>query len=124
MKYSDYLFGSIQQTRQAKGVTSLVIQNVHCLRRVFQYLIEIPYLHFLQTSWSTIVRTLWRINPAISVYLTERYKTPMIRQEVGKLVRSNTVDIIGIPGALPFLLGDRVDPHVHRDFKVISSLIS
>ncbi|KAF8798204.1 hypothetical protein BYT27DRAFT_7178838 [Phlegmacium glaucopus] len=71
----------------------------------------------LETSWPTIVRTLWRIDPAISVYLTERYKTPMIRQEVAKLVRSNTVDFLGIPGALPFLLGDKVDPHVHRDLK-------
>jgi len=42
----------------------------------------------------------------------------MIRQEVGKLVRSNTVDVLGIPGALSFLLGDKLDPHVHRDLKV------
>ena len=40
------------------------------------------------------------------------------------MVRSNTLDVLGIPGALPFLLGDRLDPHVHRDLKVISSLIS
>ena len=35
------------------------------------------------------------------------------------MVRSNTVDVLGIPGALSFLLGDRLDPHVHRDLKVI-----
>lgn len=48
----------------------------------------------------------------------------MIRQEVGKLVRSHTVDVLGIPAALPFLVGDRIDPHVNRDLKVIFSLTS
>ena len=124
MRYSDYLFGTIQRTRQVKGVISLVTQNVHYLRREFQLSHRwIPCLHFQQTSWSAIVQTLWRINPAISIYLTERYKIPTIRQEVGKLVRSNTIDVLGIPGALSFLLGDRLDPHVHRDLKVNSSLI-
>ena len=42
------------------------------------------------------------------------------------MVRSNlnTVDLLGIPGALSFLLGDRLDPHVHRDLKVVTNLIS
>ena len=124
MRYSDYLFGTIQQTRQVKGLTSLVTRNALYLRREFQYLIvRFSCLHFQQPSWSAIVQTLWRVNPAIPIYLTERYKIPSIRQEVGKLVRSNTVDVLGIPGALSFLLGDRLDPHVHRDLKVISSLI-
>ena len=125
MRYFDYLFGTIQQTKWAKGATSLETQNVHYLRREFQLsYCKVFYLHFQQTSWSAIVQTLWRINPAISICLTERYKIPTIRQEVGKLVRSNTVDVLGIPGALTFLLGDRLDPHVHRDLKVVSSLVS
>jgi hypothetical protein len=32
-RYSDYLFGTIQHAKQAKGVTSLVTQNIHYLRR-------------------------------------------------------------------------------------------
>ncbi|KDR73543.1 hypothetical protein GALMADRAFT_227988 [Galerina marginata CBS 339.88] len=71
----------------------------------------------LDTSWSGIVRTLWRIDAAIAVYLTERFKNPTIRYEVGKLVRSSTIDALDIPDALPFLVGDRLDLGVRRDLK-------
>ncbi|KAJ3513745.1 hypothetical protein NLJ89_g2774 [Agrocybe chaxingu] len=71
----------------------------------------------LDTAWPGIVRTLWRLDPAVAVYLTERFKNPHIRYEVGKLVRSNTTDVLHIPEALSFLLGDRLDPHVRRDLK-------
>ncbi|CAA7271519.1 unnamed protein product [Cyclocybe aegerita] len=71
----------------------------------------------LDTAWPGIVRTLWRLDPAVAVYLTERFKNPHIRYEVGKLVRSNTTDVLDIPDALSFLLGDRLDPRVRRDLK-------
>ncbi|KAF8163506.1 hypothetical protein B0H34DRAFT_795214 [Crassisporium funariophilum] len=71
----------------------------------------------LEPSWASIVRTVWRLDPAIAVYLTERFKNPTIRYEVGKSVRSSTVDVLDVPEALTFLLGDRLDPHVRRDLK-------
>ncbi|TFK42384.1 hypothetical protein BDQ12DRAFT_676115 [Crucibulum laeve] len=69
------------------------------------------------TSWSGIVRTLWQINPATAIHLTERFKNGMARNEVGKMVRSSTVDVLNIPEALPFLIGERLDPNVRRDLK-------
>ena len=52
------------------------------------------------------------------MYLSERFKNPIVRNEVGKLVRSSSLDILDTPEALPFLLGDRIDPSVRRDLKV------
>lgn len=72
-----------------------------------------------QSSWAGVVRTLWKINPAIAVYLSERFKTPIVQQEVGKLVRSTTLDVLDTPEALRFLIGDKLDPHIRRDLKVI-----
>ncbi|KAF8969865.1 hypothetical protein BDZ97DRAFT_1937223 [Flammula alnicola] len=71
----------------------------------------------LETSWPVVVRTLWRVDPAIAVYLTERFKNLTIRHEVEKLVRSNTIEVLDIPEALAFLLGDRLDPLVYRNLK-------
>lgn len=68
-----------------------------------------------------ILRTIWHIDPAIAIFLTERFKQPIIRYEVGKFVRSNTVDVLDVPEALSFLLGDRLDPNVRRDLKVAKS---
>lgn len=64
---------------------------------------------------------MWQINPAIAVNLTERFKTPLARNEVAKLVRSSPLEVVDTPEALPFLLGDRLDPNVRRDLKVFSS---
>ena len=72
-----------------------------------------------QSAWSPIVRTLWQINPAIAIYLPERFKSPVVRNEVSKLVRSSTLEVLDVPEALPYLLGDKLDPRVRRDFKVL-----
>lgn len=68
-----------------------------------------------------ILRTIWQIDPAIGIFLTDRFKQPVIRYEIGKYVRSNTVDVLDVPDALSFLLGDRLDPNVRRDLKVPNS---
>ncbi|TFK76247.1 atypical/PIKK/PI4K protein kinase [Pluteus cervinus] len=72
-----------------------------------------------KTSWPSLIRTMWQINPAIAIHVTERVKQPLIRLEVGKLVRSSSLDVVDIPEALPFLLGERVDGTVRRDFKYL-----
>ena len=50
--------------------------------------------------------------------MTERFKLPILRSEVGRLVKSSTIEVLDIPEALPFLVEDRVDPAVRRDLKV------
>ena len=74
--------------------------------------------HFFQASWAPIVRTLWGLDPAIAVYLIERFKNATIRHELGKLVRSHTIDVLDIPEALTFLVGERLDPLVCKELKV------
>jgi len=74
--------------------------------------------YFFQASWTPIVRTLWDLDPAIAVYLTERSNNATIRYEVGKLVRSNTIDVLDIPEALTFLVGERLDPLICKELKV------
>jgi hypothetical protein len=76
-----------------------------------------PFIVY-QGSWASVVRTLWQINPAIAVYSAERLKNATIRLEVGKLVRSSTLDVLDNPEALAFLSGDRLDPSIQRDLKV------
>jgi hypothetical protein len=72
----------------------------------------------IQNSWVQIIRTLWHINPAIAVHLPERFKSPIVRNEVSKLVRSSTLEAVDVPEALPFLLSERLDPKFRRDFRV------
>ena len=69
-----------------------------------------------------MVRTVRKIDPAIAVYLAERFKSPMVQSEVGKLVRSSSLDFLDIPEALHFLVGDKVDLNVQRDLKVYRHL--
>lgn len=71
-----------------------------------------------QTSWSSIVRTVWKIDPAIAIYATERFKTAGLHTQLEKLVRSNTLDVLDTPEALRFLVGEKLDSNVRRDLKV------
>ncbi|KAK0463795.1 uncharacterized protein EV420DRAFT_1520089 [Desarmillaria tabescens] len=73
----------------------------------------------LDNAWIQILRTTWKIDPAIAVYMTERFKLPILRSEVGRLVKSSTIDVLDIPEALPFLVEDRVDPAVRRDLRYL-----
>ncbi|KAL0946563.1 hypothetical protein HGRIS_012767 [Hohenbuehelia grisea] len=71
----------------------------------------------LSEAWPSIIRTLWQIDPAIAIHLLDRFKSPILRQELTKAVRSSTLDALDTPEALPFLLGDRLDPAIQRDLK-------
>ena len=72
----------------------------------------------LQSSWASAVRNVWKVDPAIAVYMSERFNAPALHGEVTRLVRSNTRDILDVAEALPFLIGDKLDGNVQRDLKV------
>lgn len=74
--------------------------------------------HLLQGSWTAVVRTVQKVDPAIAVYMAERFKSPGVQSEVGKLVRSSSLDFLDTPEALHFLVGDKLDVNVRRDLKV------
>jgi phosphatidylinositol 4-kinase len=79
-------------------------------------LIDIPYNS--QTSWATAIRTAQKIDPAIAVYIAERFKSPTVQSEVGKLIRSSPLEFVDIPEALHFLVGDKLDSNIRRDLRV------
>jgi phosphatidylinositol 4-kinase len=72
----------------------------------------------VDTAWQNLIRTVWNVDPAIAIFLTERFKSPFARNEVGRLVRSSPKDVLDVPEAVFFLLGDRFDSSVRRDLKV------
>lgn len=74
--------------------------------------------HEIQSLWKGTVRAAWEIDPAIAIFLTERFNHLTVSQEVERLVRSNTRDIIGLPEALRFLVGEKLDHAVQRDLRV------
>ncbi|CCM00003.1 uncharacterized protein FIBRA_02028 [Fibroporia radiculosa] len=73
----------------------------------------------LDSSWISAVQKTWELDPAIAVYFTERFNHPIVGSEVGRLVRSSTLDALHIPEALPYLIGSKPDLMVRRDLKYI-----
>ena len=58
------------------------------------------------------MRRTWDIDPAIAVYLAERFNHPAVHSAIGSLVRSTTQDVLDVPEALRFLVGDKLDTSV------------
>ncbi|KAI0818966.1 atypical/PIKK/PI4K protein kinase [Irpex lacteus] len=51
-------------------------------------------------TWTGTVRRVWSIDPAIAVNMAERFHTAAVQNEVTRLVRSNTRDVLDVPEAL------------------------
>ncbi|KAG5638985.1 hypothetical protein H0H81_008206 [Sphagnurus paluster] len=73
----------------------------------------------LDASWAGVLRTVWQIDPSIAVYLSERFKTPVVRSEVTKMIRATPLEVLDVPEALPLFIGEKVDPHFRRDIKYL-----
>ncbi|KAI0822734.1 atypical/PIKK/PI4K protein kinase [Trametes gibbosa] len=73
----------------------------------------------LDSSWTSAVRKAWEIDPAIAVYFAERFNYPILQSEVGRLVRSSTPDVLDVPEALRFLVGEKLDLSVQRDLRYL-----
>ena len=76
-----------------------------------------------QSSWISALRTVWKIDPAIAIAMSERFNVATLNSEVTRLVRSNTREILDCPEALRFLIGDRLDASVKRDIKVLARIL-
>ncbi|KAI0086351.1 atypical/PIKK/PI4K protein kinase [Irpex rosettiformis] len=68
-------------------------------------------------SWADTIRQVWRVDPAIAVNMAERFHSATVQNEVTRLVRSNTREVLDVPEALQFLIGERLDQGVRRDLK-------
>ncbi|KAG9226590.1 hypothetical protein CCMSSC00406_0006185 [Pleurotus cornucopiae] len=71
----------------------------------------------LAEQWPNMIRTMWQIDPALVVHLPDRFKSPLVRQEVVKMIRSSPLDVLDTPEALLFLVGERLEVGIQRDFK-------
>ena len=69
-----------------------------------------------------MIRTAWKIDPAIVVHFPRRFVHPIIEKEAGRWVRAHSREVIDYPEALQFLIGDRLDLGVTRDLKVCCAI--
>lgn len=60
----------------------------------------------------------WTIDPAVAVHLAERFKQPIVRNEVAKHIKADPKAALDVAEALTFLLGDRLDPSIRKSLKV------
>lgn len=66
-----------------------------------------------------MVRTAWKIDPALVVHLAERFKHwPVVEREAGRWIRAHTRDVLDHAEALHFVVGQRLDRYVARDLRV------
>ncbi|KAI0273304.1 atypical/PIKK/PI4K protein kinase [Gloeopeniophorella convolvens] len=71
-----------------------------------------------EDSWKRAVRAAWETDPGIAVSLVERFKHPVVTREVSVLVRSRPREVLHVPEAVEFLVGDRLDG-VRRDLRYL-----
>ncbi|KAG2028643.1 hypothetical protein BDR03DRAFT_1071054, partial [Suillus americanus] len=76
------------------------------------------------STWPGVVRTVWEVDPAIAVYLTERFKSPAAHAEVQNLVRSNASQVVDTPEDSRFLIGDSFRGGQRRELKCIIAWVS
>ncbi|KAI6045569.1 hypothetical protein EDC04DRAFT_2888588 [Pisolithus marmoratus] len=72
----------------------------------------------LENNWPTSVRTVWEMDPAIALYLTERFKSPSAYAEVERLVRTNPTAVASAPEGLRFLVDDKGSIHHKNNLQV------
>jgi phosphatidylinositol 4-kinase len=59
-------------------------------------------------KWSYMLELAWKVDAAIAVHMVKRFKTPFVRQEVGRLVRSQPARAVSVPDALELLIDDHL----------------
>ena len=84
------------------------------------------YIHSLnlntQETWIAEVRTAWKVDPGLVVYLPERFKNPTVEREAGRWIRAHAKEFLDHPAGLHFIIGERLDHGITRDLK--ASIIS
>ncbi|KAI0345278.1 atypical/PIKK/PI4K protein kinase [Trametopsis cervina] len=70
-------------------------------------------------TWVGTVRKIWHVHPAVAISMAERFHSPAVQNEVTRLVRSNTRDVLDVPEALHSLVGEWMGTQVKRDLKYL-----
>jgi phosphatidylinositol 4-kinase len=69
-------------------------------------------------DWTRLVQKAWKMSPPMTVHMGERFKYPAVQTEITRLVRANPKAVIGVPEALHFLLGDKLETASRRALQV------
>jgi len=65
-----------------------------------------------------VVRSVWEIDPAITIHMMERFKSPVVHAEVQRLVRASPAVVMHIPEGLCYLIDDTTRLNQRRELKV------
>ncbi|ELU44766.1 phosphatidylinositol 4-kinase beta [Rhizoctonia solani AG-1 IA] len=70
-------------------------------------------------GWRQMVRTAWNVDAAIATHMSERFKRPIVENELIKLVKSDPSAALHVPEAVKFFIGDRFTRGQKRDYKLL-----
>ncbi|CAE7106800.1 unnamed protein product [Rhizoctonia solani] len=70
-------------------------------------------------GWRQTVRTAWSVDAAIATHMAERFKRPVVENELTKLVRNDPSAALHVPEAVKFFIGDRFSRGQKRDHKLL-----
>ncbi|KAI9571413.1 hypothetical protein HD554DRAFT_2187155 [Boletus coccyginus] len=73
----------------------------------------------LDNNWPVVVRSVWEIDPAITIHMMERFKSPVVHAEVQRFVRANPAVVMHIPEGLCYLIDDTTRLNQRRESKHI-----
>lgn len=75
-----------------------------------------------QEEWTKLIQKAWKLSPPMAIHMGERFKYTVVQAEITRLVRADPKAVIGVPEALHFLLGDRLENASRRALQVYLSL--
>ncbi|KAI8342828.1 hypothetical protein BC941DRAFT_509709 [Chlamydoabsidia padenii] len=70
-------------------------------------------------AWKTLIRFAWTKSPRMAIQLSSRFKYPIIKMELNRLIANNTLDVVGVPKALEILLGDGIHSGAKLDLRYL-----
>ncbi|KAL5511303.1 STT4 [Sanghuangporus vaninii] len=73
----------------------------------------------VEGAWINEIRTAWKIDPALVVYLPERFKSIPVENECGRWIRAHTQEVLDYPEALNFVVGKGLSTVIQRDLKFV-----
>lgn len=68
-------------------------------------------------EWTSLVRKAWKQSPAVAVHMGERFKHQPVWTEITRLVRGNPRAVLDVAEAMPYFIGDKLDPAIRGQLK-------
>lgn len=68
-------------------------------------------------EWTSLVRCAWKKQTGVAVQMGERFKNPIVANEITRLVRYAPKAVVDVPEALAYFLGDKYEPSIRQSLK-------